>query len=83
MLNRIEAGQVQEYEVLDRAMQDMITWSSNTATNYIIHLITETTGDTLLDRTEFQIWHDCREALNRFFRGFGWLNLRAATSCKS
>ncbi len=72
VLNRIEAGTVHEHEDLDRAMHDMITWSSNMATNYIIDLVTGTTGDTLLDGAAFDAWRDRREGLNRFFFNLGW-----------
>lgn len=72
VLNRIEAGAIAEHDDLIRAMHDMITWSSNTATNYIIDLITGTTGDTLLDPAEFADWRDRREGLNRFFLTLGW-----------
>lgn len=72
VLNRIEGGAVRPHEDLDRAMHDMITWSSNTATNYIIDLVTGTTGDTLLDGMEFAEWRQRREGLNRFFLDLGW-----------
>ena len=41
---RLEAGALTPHGELDRAMHDMIRWSSNTATNYIIDLVTGTTG---------------------------------------
>lgn len=71
-LTRIERGQIQMHPDLDRALRDMILWSSNTATNYVIDLITETTGDTLLDDADFTQWRARREALNRFFTALGW-----------
>src|SRR5690349_16492645 len=49
----IEEGRVENHPELERAMHDMIRWSSNTATNYIIDLVTDTTGDTLLQGDEF------------------------------
>ncbi|MFC5736694.1 serine hydrolase [Sinirhodobacter huangdaonensis] len=72
VLNRIEAGAVAEHDDLDRAMHDMIAWSSNTATNYIIDLVTGTTGDTRLEGAEFAQWRARREGLNRFFLALGW-----------
>lgn len=67
----IEEGRVRNHEELRRAMHDMIRWSSNTATNYIIDVITDTTGDTLLDHTEFAGWVEKRNAVNHFFQAFG------------
>ncbi|MCB8822489.1 serine hydrolase [Microvirga rosea] len=66
----IEEGKVENHSELERAMHDMIRWSSNTATNYIIDLVTDTTGDTLLQGDEFVNWVDKRNAINRFFREF-------------
>jgi beta-lactamase class A len=71
----LDAGRLQPHEELDRAMRDMILWSSNTATNYIIDLVTGTTGDTLLAAEEMTRWCERREAINRFFAGFGWPEL--------
>ena len=49
-LSALETGAITPHAELDRALADMITWSSNTATNYVIDVLTGTTGDTLLDR---------------------------------
>lgn len=72
VLNLIDAGQVQDHPELTRAMRDMILWSSNTGTNYVIDIITGTTGDTLLSGAEFDAWRHSREGLNRFFGESGW-----------
>jgi beta-lactamase class A len=71
-LNAIDTGRVADHEELSRAMRDMILWSSNTGTNYVIDAITGTSGNTLLDDSEFQGWREKREALNRFFQDLGW-----------
>lgn len=68
----LEAGRLTAHEELERAMRDMILWSSNTATNYIIDLLSETSGDTLLAEAEMTAWCDRREAVNRFFADLGW-----------
>jgi hypothetical protein len=67
-----EEGRVAPHGEMDRAMRDMIRWSSNTATNYVIDLITGTTGDTLLHGAEYLDWVSKRERLNRFFWALGW-----------
>lgn len=72
VLNAIDAGRVVDHPELSRAMRDMILWSSNTGTNYVIDVLTGTTGDTLLNGAEFEAWRDRREGLNRFFHDLGW-----------
>ena len=71
-LAALEEGRVQAHGEMDRALRDMIRWSSNTATNYVIDLVTGTTGDTLLAGAEFDSWRGKREALNRFFTTGTW-----------
>lgn len=71
-LATLEEGRVQAHGEMDRALRDMIRWSSNTATNYVIDLITGTTGDTLLEGAEYLDWVSKRERLNRFWWAQGW-----------
>ncbi len=71
-LAALEEGRAEAHGELDRAMRDMILWSSNTATNYVIDILTGTTGDTLLDGAEYLDWMTKRERLNRFFWRLGW-----------
>lgn len=78
----IANGQVQPHEDLERAMRDMIIWSSNTATNYVIDLITATTGDTLLSAEEFMAWAHRRQAVNRYFKSLGWPELLGINLCQ-
>ncbi len=74
----LEAGRLTAHGELDRALRDMIWWSSNTATNYVIDLVTRTTGDTLLDEPEMTQWRARRETLNTFFRDLGWPEFEGA-----
>ena len=71
-LAALEEGRIQAHSDLDRALRDMILWSSNTATNYVIDLITGTTGDTLLYGADYMDWCSKRERLNRHFEALGW-----------
>ncbi|BBK34038.1 beta-lactamase family protein [Stella humosa] len=71
----LEQGRIIDHPDLDRAMRDMILWSSNTATNYVIDLVTGTTGDTLLGDEEMARWKDRRQAFNRFFLAWNWPEL--------
>ncbi|WP_176056521.1 serine hydrolase [Brucella intermedia] len=72
VLNAIDHGNVADHEELSRAMRDMILWSSNTGTNYVIDIITGTTGDTMLEGSQFNEWREKREHLNSFFSGLNW-----------
>ncbi|MCU1758386.1 class A beta-lactamase-related serine hydrolase [Pseudomonas sp. 14P_8.1_Bac3] len=78
----LASGQVQPHEDLERAMRDMIIWSSNTATNYVIDLITQTTGDTLLSAEEFTLWANRRQAVNRYFQSLAWPELAEINLCQ-
>lgn len=78
----LERGAVQSHEDLEHAMRDMILWSSNTGTNYVIDLITGTTGDTLLPEPEMQRWREARDAVNRFFAAWGWPELDGINLCQ-
>ena len=71
-LARLEDARIAPHGEMDRALRDMIRWSSNGATNYAIDLITGTTGDTLLQGAEYLDWVTKRERLNRFFWALGW-----------
>jgi len=72
---RLEQKFIAPHEELDRAMRDMILVSSNTATNYVIDLVTGTTGDTLLSDKGRPAWEEKRHWVNRYFRSFGWPEL--------
>ena len=63
---------VAAHSELDRAMADMIRWSSNTATNYVIDVLTGTTGDTLLEGADYMDWTIKRERLNQMFQALDW-----------
>lgn len=71
-LAALEQGRIAADGELDRAMRAMIKWSSNTATNYVIDVLTDTTGDTLLAPEAMAAWITQREELNRFFTDLGW-----------
>jgi beta-lactamase class A len=63
-----EDGRLTETPELARAQHDMIKWSSNMATNYIIDYLSGTTGDTELTSSEMERWIAARENVNRYFR---------------
>jgi beta-lactamase class A len=79
---RLEEGVLAPHADLDRAMRDMIRVSSNMATNYVIDLVTGTTGDTLLEPAEMAAWAERRQWVNRYFAGYGWPELQPANLCQ-
>lgn len=79
---QLEGGKLAAHGELDRAMRDMIRWSSNMATNYIIDLVTGTTGDTLLGEAEMSEWVERRQWVNRYFGSLGWPEARAINACQ-
>lgn len=78
----LDEGRVQPHEELERAMRDMILWSSNNATNYIIDLISETTGDTLLEGSALQEWQYRRNVANRYFETLDWPEREGINVCQ-
>lgn len=57
-------GAIDDTPELQRSMDDMIRWSSNTATNYLIDVLTGTTGDTELPEHEMNAWAEARNGIN-------------------
>lgn len=68
----LREGRMAAHAELTRAMTDMILWSSNNATNYVIDMLSGTTGDTLLPANEMKQWLERRQGVNLFFRDLGW-----------
>ncbi len=58
----------------------MIRWSSNTATNYVVDVVTHTTGDTLLEGTKYDAWAARRGWANDFLRRLGWAEIDAGVN---
>ena len=70
------------HDELERAITDMILWSSNNATNYVIDLLSGTTGDTLLPDAEMKQWCERRQGVNQFFRDLGWPQAQGINVCQ-
>ena len=81
-LSRLAEGAIEAHAELDRALHDMIVWSSNTATNYVINLLSCTTGDTLLGAREFAAWSERRQWANRCFRTLDWPEMAVVNVCQ-
>ena len=71
-LMALEAGRFVPPPDFDSALRDMILWSSNTATNYVIDTLTATTGDTRLEGAEYLDWASKRDRLSQVFWQLGW-----------
>ncbi len=60
---------------LTRALKDMIVDSSNEATQYVLDVITHTTGGYELPPKEMAKWQHARNAVNRYFTSLGYTNI--------
>jgi beta-lactamase class A len=60
---------------LTRALRDMIVDSSNEATQYVLDVLTHTTGGYELSQQEMEEWQYKRNAVNRYFSGLGSTNI--------
>lgn len=68
----IEAGRLRRMRELDRALAAMIRHSSNDATAYVVDLLTGTMGGPELPPRPLALWLARRQAVNRYFAGWGW-----------
>jgi len=71
----LEDKKIQESAELSRAIRDMIVDSSNEATQYIVDVITHTTGGYELPPKEMEEWQYQRNAVNRYFASLGYSNI--------
>ena len=60
---------------LARALKDMIVDSSNEATQYVVDVLTHTTGGYELPPKEMEEWQYQRNAINRYFSSLGYTNI--------
>jgi len=71
----LERGQLADTEELRRALHDMIVYSYNEATGYVIDLLTRTTSGPELTPEELAVWHDQRNAVNRYFASLSYTGI--------
>jgi beta-lactamase class A len=71
----LEDKKIQETPELTRALHDMIVDSSNEATQYVVDVLTQTTGGYELPPKEMEEWQYKRNAVNRYFAGLGYTNI--------
>lgn len=71
----LEDKKIEDTPELKRALRDMIVDSSNEATQYVVDVLTHTTGGYELPPKEMEEWQYQRNAMNRYFAGLGYTNI--------
>ena len=71
----LEDKKIEETPELTRALRDMIVDSSNEATQYVVDVLTQTTGGYELPPKEMEEWQNKRNAVNHYFSGLGYTNI--------
>ncbi len=71
----LEDKKIEDTPELRRALKDMIVDSSNEATQYIVDVLTQTTGGYELPPEEMKEWQHKRDAMNRYFASLGYTNI--------
>jgi len=71
----LEDKKIQPTDELKRAVRDMIVDSSNEATQYVVDVLTQTTGGFELPPKEMEEWQYKRNAMNRFYAALGFTNI--------
>jgi len=80
----LEDKKIEETPELKRAVRDMIVDSSNEATQYVVDVLTHTTGGYELPPKEMEEWQFKRNAVNRYYTslGYGNINVNQKTFCE-
>lgn len=71
----LEDRKIEDTPELRRALKDMIVVSSNEATQYIVDVLTHTTGGYELPPSEMKDWQYKRDSVNRYYAGLGYTNI--------
>src|SRR5438445_3396368 len=71
----LEDKKIEPTDELKRAVRDMIVDSSNEATQYVVDVLTQTTGGFELPPKEMEAWQDKRNAVNRYYSSLGFTNI--------
>src|SRR5438105_7236145 len=71
----LEDKKIQETDELKRAVRDMIVVSSNEATQYVVDVLTHTTGGYELSPKEMEEWQKQRNVVNRYYSSLGFTNI--------
>src|SRR5678810_201524 len=71
----LEDKKIEQTPELTRAVRDMIVDSSNEATQYVLDVVTHTTGGYELPPKEMEEWQYQRNAVNRYYSSLGYTNI--------
>ena len=71
----LEDKKIEDTPELRRALKDMIVDSSNEATQYVVDVITHTTGGYELPTKEMEEWQEKRNAVNHYYSSLGYANI--------
>jgi len=71
----LEDKRAEDTPELRRALRNMIVDSSNEATQYIVDVLTHTTGGYELPAKEMAEWQYQRNAVNRYYAALGYPNI--------
>src|ERR1041385_2141926 len=71
----LEDKKIEQTPELTRALRDMIVDSSNEATQYVVDVLTHTTGGYELPPKEREEWQYQPNAMNRYSAGLGYTNI--------
>src|SRR2546425_4602182 len=73
----LEDKKIEDTPELRRALRDMIVDSSNEATQYIVDVVTRTTGGYELPAKEMEEWQQKRNLGNSYFASLGYKNINS------
>ncbi len=73
----LEKGMVKTSTELERAIRDMMVYSSNDATGLVVDILTGTTSGPELSPGPFQTWKYQRNFVNRYFLSPKWPELKS------
>jgi beta-lactamase class A len=71
----LEDKKIEQTDELKRAVRDMIVDSSNEATQYVVDILTHTTGGYELPPKEMEEWQNKRDVVNRYYSSLGYTNI--------
>ena len=71
----LEDKKIQETDELKRAVRDMMVVSSNEATQYVVDVLTHTTGGYELSPKGMEEWQNQRNVVNRYYSSLGFTNI--------
>jgi len=74
---QMEDGTIADTPELRRALHDMIVFSGNEATGYVLDVLTGTTSGPELPPAGLAAWHERRNAVNRYFHSVGYPDINA------